>query len=281
MRDELIDVGEVRLHVVRDGAGPPVLLLHGFPEFWMWRRQIEALAHAGLTAIAPDLRGYGESDKPRGIGSYSSEKLLADIDGLLAALGHERVALVGHDWGGALAWAYAASRPQRVDKLVILNAPHPTLFFERHLRSWRQLRKSWYMFFFVMPWLPERWSMAPGRMEKQLRKYGARQDRITREMIDRYEENMRRPGAATAMINYYRAAMLNPRPVLARITVPTKIILGQDDPVLGPEVLDGIEDYVDDVSIERVRGAGHWVETEAAEEVSRALVELLRPGARS
>jgi pimeloyl-ACP methyl ester carboxylesterase len=267
----------VKLHVVSDGDGAPVLLLHGFPEsWWTWRHQIAALAGAGFCAIAPDQRGYGQSDKPRGVSSYQVDKLLGDLDGLLDALGHRRVTVVGHDWGGALAWSYAALRPERVAKLVIMNSPHPTLFMQRYLWRLAQLRKSWYMFFFILPSLPERWVLRRGFIERILKSAAVNRDAISGELVARYDAEFRRPGVATAAINWYRAAMTSRRAPLPKINAPTKIIWGAGDPVLGPELLDGIEEWVADVSIHLVPGAGHWVESEAPDEVNRELIAFLR-----
>src|SRR5262245_58570023 len=148
-------VNSVRLHYAEAGEGPLVVLLHGFPEFWYsWRHQIKGLAAAGFRVIAPDLRGYNESDKPPGIASYRLELLTQDIVELIQHAGEKRAHVVGHDWGGGIAWWLAMQNPQVVERLVILNAPHPVAFF-RELRRPAQLLKSWYMFFFQLPWLPE------------------------------------------------------------------------------------------------------------------------------
>src|SRR3954449_2631161 len=148
-------VNGVRLHYVEAGAGPLVVLLHGFPEFWYsWRHQIPALAAAGFRVVAPDMRGYNRSDKPRGVRAYSGDALTGDVAKLIRACGAERAVVVGHDWGAAVAWQFAMAYPALLERLVIMNAPHPARFL-RALRTWRQARKSWYMFFFQLPWLPE------------------------------------------------------------------------------------------------------------------------------
>jgi len=149
------DVGEVRLHGVEAGRGPLVLLLHGFPEFWYgWRHQIPPLAAAGYRVVAPDLRGYNRSDPPRGIRNYRMASLIGDVEGLIRVLGEDRAVVVGHDWGGVVAWETAMRFPARVEGLVVLNAPHPAAF-ARELRTLDQLRRSWYAFFFQIPGLPE------------------------------------------------------------------------------------------------------------------------------
>src|SRR5690242_12831972 len=149
-----VDVGEVRLHVADAGNGPLVVLLHGFPEFWYtWRRQIPALAQAGFHAVAPDMRGYNLSDKPAGVRAYRVPALVEDVAGLIRACGAARATVIGHDWGGLVAWAFAMEHPEMLDRLVILNSPHPRAM-ARAIRTPRQFLKSWYMMFFQIPWLP-------------------------------------------------------------------------------------------------------------------------------
>ena len=144
------------MRAVLAGEGPLVVLLHGFPDFWLgWRRQIEALAQAGFRVVVPDLRGYNLSDKPKGLASYSTDKLVSDVLGLMAHLGAETASIVGHDWGGIIAWSVARRRPEKVDKLVVLNAPHPGAYVEA-LRGTAQILKSWYVFAFAVPFIPER-----------------------------------------------------------------------------------------------------------------------------
>src|SRR3954451_16988189 len=157
LQDRDVTVNGVRLHYVETGEGPLVVLLHGFPEFWWtWRHQIPALAAAGFRVVALDMRGYAESGKPPRWQDYRMEILAADVARLIAALGEERAHVVGHDWGAAVAWMVATLHPERVERLAILNVPHPARM-ERALRtSPRQLLHSWYMFFFQIPWLPER-----------------------------------------------------------------------------------------------------------------------------
>ena len=158
MEHQYIETNGIRLHVVQDGPkdGPLVILLHGFPEFWYgWRQQIPFLVSAGYQVWAPDQRGYNLSDKPDGIAAYSIKVLAADVVGLIDASGRKQVFLIGHDWGAAVAWTVANKYPERLLKMVILNVPHPAVMIKFLRRSFAQLRKSWYMFFFQLPWLPE------------------------------------------------------------------------------------------------------------------------------
>ena len=150
--------GGVTLHVVRAGAeGPAVVLLHGFPEFWYsWRHQIDPLVDAGFSVVAPDLRGYNLSDRPREVGAYRLDHLVEDVAAVMRATGRARAHVVGHDWGGVIAWALAGAHPELVDKLVIMNAPHARSYVETVRRSLRQMLRSWYVLFFQLPLLPER-----------------------------------------------------------------------------------------------------------------------------
>jgi pimeloyl-ACP methyl ester carboxylesterase len=282
VNERTIDVGEVRLHVVSDGpveGAKTVLLLHGFPEFWYsWRHQIEALAGAGYHVVVPDLRGYNLSDKPEGVQAYRLSRLAGDLDGLIAALGRERVHLVGHDWGASLAWYYAAERPERVERLAILNGPHP-LIMTRALRTWTQMRKSWHVFFFQLPRLPEWMVLREGYIARGLRSLAVKQDAFTDEDLARYDEAMARPGAATATINWYRAAVRGGEVSTKAIGCPTLVIWGEGDPSLGPSLLDGLDRLVTDLHLVRIPGAGHWVQQEAPAEVSRELLAFFRDSA--
>ena len=159
LREGYADLGDVRLHYVEAGEGPLVVLLHGFPEFWFsWRFQIPALAAAGFRVVAPDMRGYNLSSRPAEVAAYDTDRLAADVRGLIRELGAERALLAGHDWGGAVAWITAMNHPEVVERLAILNVPHPRRMLQG-LRTPRQLAKSWYFLAFQVPWLPER---APG-----------------------------------------------------------------------------------------------------------------------
>lgn len=275
--DQRVDVGEVRLHVVTEGEGPPVLLLHGFPEHWYsWRHQMNALGAAGFQSIAPDLRGYDLSDKPRGVDAYRLERLETDVLGLLDALGHQSAHVVGHDWGGALAFSFAAHHPERVEKLVVMNAPHPRAMV-RGLSRPSQLLRSWYMFFFQLPWLPERRVLAPGFIRQAMRGMAVHKERFPDAELAKFEEAIARPGAATAALNWYRAAFRNLRgPPLPRITRPTLVLWGEQDRALGPELLEGMDRYFTDLRIERIPDASHWVQQDAPEKVNRALLAFLR-----
>jgi len=302
----------VRIHFVEAGEGPPVVLLHGFPEFWYsWRRQMEALAEAGFRAVAPDQRGYNRSGKPRGVDAYRVDELAADVAALIRHVGAERAAVAGHDWGGAVAWHLARHRPDVLDRLVILNAPHPEIF-RRHVRSPGQLLRSWYVLFFQLPLLPELAFRAfdYAILDRILRREPVRPGAFDEEDIRRYRHALDRPGALTAAINWYRAAFRdgmmaggagqparrdsdgdgagrdaeggsgsvpNRRP-RDPVQVPTLVIWGMRDRYLGPELLEGLDRWVGDLRVERITDASHWVLADAPERVGDLMLDFLRAG---
>jgi epoxide hydrolase 4 len=278
------DVGAgVRLHYVEAGPadGPPVVLLHGFPEFWYaWRRQLPALAAAGFRAVAPDMRGYNLSDKPRGRRAYSTDRLADDVAGLIRALGADSAHVVGHDWGGVAAYATAMRHPAVVRRLVVLNVPHPARMIAA-LRTIRQLRKSWYVFMFQIPALPERLLARDNHsFAKRSLRAGTAPGTFSAEDLDLYAQAWSHPGALTGMLNYYRAIPLRtPRQTLAAmtpITAPTLVIWGERDAYIGSELAAPEPRWVTDVRVQRIPEATHWVQHEAPERVNELLVEFLR-----
>jgi epoxide hydrolase 4 len=282
-REGFAELSEVRLHYVEAGEGPLVVLLHGFPEFWYsWRHQIPALAAAGFRVVAPDMRGYNLSSKPVGVSAYAYDKLAGDIAELIAERGERSALLAGHDWGGAVAWMTAMYHPQSIERLAILNLPHPRRLL-RAFRDPRQLVRSWYMFFFQLPRLPERlsqignWEMLRRPLERD-----SRPGAFTPADMERYMEAWSQPGAPTAMLNYYRAALRQtPWTAEARmrpIAAPTRIIFGETDHYLRHQLA---EPYPGDVpNLERVvrlPGVSHFAQNDAPEEVNRLLIEFFSP----
>jgi pimeloyl-ACP methyl ester carboxylesterase len=280
LRHGYAELAEARLHYVEAGDGPLVVLLHGFPEFWFsWRDQIPALASAGFRVVAPDMRGYNLSSRPAGVAAYDVDRLAADVRDLIRERGAERALLVGHDWGGAVAWRTAMVHPEVVERLAILNCPHPRRFL-RGVRHPRQLAKSWYMFVFQLPWLPERLARAGNWW---LFRYGfehdARPEAFSASDIATYVEAWEQPGAATATINYYRALIReSPRRTEARIrpvAAPTLVVWGERDRALGPELAE--PDPIDVPNLEhvvRLPSASHWVQHDESERVPELLVEF-------
>jgi pimeloyl-ACP methyl ester carboxylesterase len=281
MAHRWIDVGGLRLHCVEAGTGPLVVLLHGFPEFWYaWRHQIPALADAGYRVVAPDLRGYNTSDKPSRVRDYRPWVLVQDVADLIVALGGGSAAVAGHDWGGGLAWLLAMQHPKRVERLVLLNAPHPVRFL-KGLRSPRQLRRSWYILAFQLPWLPERLVAARDFhvLRWILRHQPIRPGAFTAQDIDRYVVAAAQPGALRAAINYYRAAFrANPLAQahgLRRVDIPTLIIWGDQDRSLGRELAEPDRVWVPDVRVERIAEASHWVQADDPERVNQLMMDFL------
>lgn len=266
------DTGTIRIHVAEEGEGKPVILLHGFPEGWFsWRAQMSALAPAGFRAIAPDLRGYGESDKPRGIANYKASLIAGDIGALVRSLGVGPVPVVGHDWGGPIAYRVAMDHPDDVSRLVIMNGPHP-LHFTRLLRTNAAQRKSsWYIFFFQLPFLPERMMLREGTMKRLFA--GA----MTGDVVAEYERAFAREGVATAALNFYRAARLRDRAPKTRVIDKELLVVwGMRDRALVAANLEGLEEFAPRVRIERLPNVGHFVQQESPDEVSAILLRELR-----
>jgi epoxide hydrolase 4 len=280
LEDRFVVVDGVRLHYVEAGAGPLVVLLHGFPEFWWsWRRQIPALVEAGFRVVAVDQRGYALSDRPTSWRDYRIERLAADIDGLIAALGEERAHVVGHDWGAAVAWTVASLHPERVERLAILNVPHPARMEQALRTSPRQLLHSWYMFFFQIPWLPERLMRAGGRRTLENAYGDARPGAFTDADLDRYAQALLGPGGLKGPIDWYRAALRRSpratRRLYRPIPAPTLVIWGEQDRFLGAELAEPDPQLVPDVRVERLPNASHWVQHDEPEAVNRLLVDFL------
>jgi pimeloyl-ACP methyl ester carboxylesterase len=258
-------------------SGRLALLLHGFPECWFsWRAQLPLLARLGWRAWAPDLRGYGESDRPPRVADYAIERLLDDVSGLIAGSGARETLLVGHDWGGVIAWYFAMRRPREIARLCVMNLPHPACM-ERALRG-RQLLRSWYALFFQLPWLPEKLLAAGDYRAIRQAFVGMAVDksRFPQEVLDVYRDNAARPGALRAMLNYYRALLRGgSRRQRAlgypRIETPTLMIWGEEDRALGLETTYGTEQYVADLVLRTLPGVSHWVQQEAPETVNAML----------
>ena len=271
-----VRVNGVRLHCMVEGEGPLVLLLHGFPETsHAWRKQIPALAKR-FRVVAPDLRGYGRSEKPRGIDAYRTPVLVEDIATLIHAFGTERAHVVGHDWGGGVAWGLAILRPEVVNRLAVLNCPHPAIMQKALRSNWTQIRKSWYIFAFQLPWLPE-WALSRSgakALKDSLRR-SAKPGTFSDADLDDYARAFSAPGAATGAINYYRAAARSRVPS-GKIRAPTLLIWAEDDFALGMELTRGIDDLFETTPrVEYVPDTSHWVMEERPEVVNRLLLEFL------
>ena len=280
LRDGYANLADARLHYVEAGEGPLVVLLHGFPEFWFsWRFQIPPLVAAGFRVVAPDMRGYNLSSRPSKASAYDIDRLAADVRDLIRERGAERALLAGHDWGAAAAWVAAMNHPEVVERLAILNAPHPRRMLHG-LRRPRQLARSWYMLFFQLPWLPELAARAGGWWGwRRLFENEARPGAFMPQDIERYVEAWSQPGAPTGMINYYRAALRQtPGRAEARIRpveTPTLVIWGQRDRHLGAELAEPERADVPNLErIVRLPEPSHWVHQDEPERVSQLLVDF-------
>lgn len=280
IRTRRIEANGLSFVVDEVGEGDDVaLLLHGFPESRRcWRHQLPALAQCGWRAVAADLRGYGSSSRPKGRSAYRIEHLVADAEALFDALGARRRLLIGHDWGGIVAWAFAM-RQAPLDGLVVLNAPHPAVFHRVIRSSWRQRFRSWYVPFFQLPWLPEQLLTVDhaAAVERALRKSARRPDTFPPEILAHYRDNAAEPGAITAMLNYYRANVSDLGAGKAsQVAAPTLLIWGEQDVALGPELVAPTAEYVPNLTVQRLPGVSHWVQEEAPDEVNAALTAWLR-----
>ncbi len=284
MRERFVDSGDVRIHVVEQGPenGRPVLFLHGFPEFWWsWRHQLDACAEAGFRAVAMDLRGFGESDRPTDVAAYALANSFGDVGAVVESLGGS-VALVAHDWGGALGWAYTALSPANVERAVVMNLPHPNTY-RNVAHNLAQLQASWYMFFFQFEGVAEEVMSRNGFELFREWFYDTASVKLAESDIARYIEVFSRPGALTAGLNWYRANvppgnfLSEQRLELPAITCPAMLLWGLDDAYLsfdlgrrsgehvsGPFVLHALPD------------TGHWIQQERPDEVNELLLTFLQ-----
>jgi pimeloyl-ACP methyl ester carboxylesterase len=276
-----ITTNGVRLHVVQAGPreGPLVILLHGFPEFWYgWRNQIDFLAESGYRVWVPDQRGYNRSDKPPGIAAYRIDLLAADIIGLIDAAGRERASVVGHDWGGGVGWRLAGAYPQRLDRLVVLNMPHPVVFRQHLKKSLRQFVKSLYVLLFQIPRLPEaRLRASNWRLAERTLRDSSRPGAFTTEALALYRETWSQPGAITAMLHWYRAAIQKPPAPLEdpHIQVPTLLLWGARDRFLGKEMAQPSIELCRHGELVFLEEATHWIQHEEPARVNALLRSFL------
>lgn len=272
---QCIHANGVDFNVATAGEGERLALcLHGFPESsFSWRFQIPLLTQLGFRVWAPDLRGFGQTSKPAGVGSYSQETLEADVAALIEASGAKEVVLIGHDWGALIAWNYAMFGRVPIAKLIVMNVPHPAILAEQ-IFNLRQLLRSWYIFFFQLPWLPE-WLLSRNNcaaIAASIRDTAADKTRFSADILRVYQQSAAQPGALTAMVNYYRAAVRNFNKMKKRgarqITIPTLFLWGEADKVLGIECTYGTEKHVDDLTFHRLPHVSHWIQQEAPEQVN-------------
>ncbi len=268
----------IRLHCAEQGEGALMLMLHGFPEFWYsWRHQIDEFS-TDYKVVAPDLRGYNDSEKPARVSDYQLSALVEDVRGLIEHYQCDRCILVGHDWGGAIAWQTAYAYPDLIDQLIVMNLPHPAKFFEG-LQTPQQLLRSWYFFFFQLPTLPE-WAIAWNDyelIEQAFKGMAKNPDAFSAEDINAFKDAAAKRGALTAMVNYYRNIFRTDmmRRDWPTLSIPTLMIWGEDDTALGVELTHGTERYVEDLTLQYLPNCSHWVQQDQPERVNEYMRDFL------
>jgi pimeloyl-ACP methyl ester carboxylesterase len=288
IKHDFAEVNGLRLHYAHAGEGPLILFCHGFPEFWYaWRRQLAEFGRDHL-AVAPDLRGYNHSSKPESVEHYQSKHLIADIGAFARHFTDEKFVLVAHDWGGAAAWAFAIAHPERLKKLVIINAPHPVLFARELAHNRAQQEASQYIRFFRTGEAEEKLCADDFALLEKFA-FGRWSNSNPFSQADRtaYREAWSQPGALTGGLNYYRAMRVEPPlpgdtldlssvvPSRYRVNVPTLVIWGERDKALLTSLLDGLDDFVPDLTLRRIPEGSHWVVHEHPERVNGFIREFL------
>jgi epoxide hydrolase 4 len=279
----MVDANGLTFEVDECGSGSKfALLLHGFPESkFSWRFQIPLLVKLGYRVWAPNLRGYGKTSKPEGVKAYHIDRLVDDVAGLIDAAGAKETLLVAHDWGAVIAWNVAIRKTRPLERLIIMNVPHPACFL-REIRHLDQLRRSWYIFAFQVPFLPE-WRLLANDAAVVARAFTAMavdRSRFPKEVTDEYRRSAQEPGAATAMVNYYRALTRPPFPSsrqMNTVDVPTLMIWGASDKALSNATTNGTDQYVSDFTLRMLPNVSHWVQQEAPEKVN-AIMEAWLTG---
>ena len=292
MRQEKLQLSTgITMNVALAGPedAPPVILLHGFPESHRTWRELAPLLSGKLRLVMPDQRGFGDSDRPQEVGAYATETLLADLFALADALGIDRFALVGHDWGGAIAWAAAIKGDPRVERLAIVNSPHPLIFQKSLIEDDDQRAASQYIRAFREPGF-EKFVEGVGYEAFFDKSFSKHVDvaSIPAEERQHYIAQWSRPGALTSMLNWYRASkMVVPQPGITvdvpdlvlrafpKIHIPVRIVWGLEDKALLPIQLEGIGEIGDDVEVFPLKGVGHFAPWEAPEQVAEALRPFL------
>jgi pimeloyl-ACP methyl ester carboxylesterase len=276
---ETVEANGLRFHCARAGEGPLMLFLHGFPEYWaMWRPMLEHFGARGWCAVAPDLRGYNLSDKPAAVEDYRAKHLTADVLALAAHYTKDRFVLAAHDWGGAVAWGVAIAHPQRLSKLVMLNSPHPYLFWRELCNNPAQQKASEYMLFFRHA-KAER-VLSENGYERLLGAFTDLDEGARKALLEAWSQ----PGALTGGLNYYRASVMYPptpqdpgarklqlKPEDFVVRVPTLVLWGERDTALLPGCIEGIEAVVPDLKLVRVPEATHWIARERTDLVIREI----------
>lgn len=292
IKHDYVDINGIKLHYAACGSGPLMIFLHGFPEFWYgWKDQLTEFGQDHL-AVAPDMRGYNLSDKPAEVSAYQIPNLIMDVRALAESLGYQKFTLIGHDWGGAVAWAFALTFPEYLERLIIVNAPHPITFYRELINNPDQQAASQYMLMFRSPEAEEILSANNfGLFQETFLNSLLDKGHLTAEDCQAYLTAWAQPGALTGGLNYYRAAEIGPptgqedqdklQGLLKMlpnktVTVPTLVIWGEQDMYLLASELDGLEEYVPNVTIQRIPEGTHWVIHEQPTQVNNYIHEFLK-----
>ena len=291
-KGQYAEVNGIRLHYVSSGQGKLIMFVHGFPEFWFeWQKQLIEFGR-DYQAVAPDMRGYNLSDKPSDIEKYHVKDLIEDLRALAEHLGHEKIIMVGHDWGGAVAWSVAIRHPELLEKLIIINSPHPAVFARELLNNPDQQKASQYMLMLRSADAERVLSENNfARLTDVLVQFGSKWE-MSEEHRIKYIEAWSQPGALTGSLNYYRASPLYPptsksdedqistilnlpKEMLA-VKVPTLVIWGEQDRALLTGNLDGLEEYIEDLKVKRIPDGTHWVMHEQPELVNALIRDFIK-----
>jgi len=279
IHDETVEANGLRFHCARAGDGPLMLFLHGFPEYWaMWQPMLEYFGARGWCAVAPDMRGYNRSDKPAAVEDYRPKHLMADVLAIAAHYTQDKFVLVAHDWGGAVAWGVAIAHPQRLSRLVMLNSPHPYLFWRELCGNPAQQKASEYMNFFRLP-KAER-VLSENGYARLLQAFADIDPEARHALVQAWSQ----PGALTGGLNYYRASVMYPpspqdpgakklqlKPEDFVVRVPTLVLWGERDTALLPGCVEGLDAVVPDLKLVRVPEASHWIARERTDLVIREI----------
>ncbi|PAA86653.1 hypothetical protein BOX15_Mlig013242g1 [Macrostomum lignano] len=277
-KSSYLHLKDITLHCIENGdpRKPLLLLVHGFPEFWFsWRHQLDSDLAKNYRIVAIDMRGYGDSDKPRGVENYRIEKLVEDIRQAINSLGYDKCYLAGHDWGGAVVWSFAMAHPGMVTKLAVLNCPHPVAF-QTYIRSnLTQFLKSWYMFFFQLPCFPEWLITRQDLVSMDIALKGV----VNQQELDAFKYTFSSATALTGPINFYRAAFRYPSRGAEggsrkQLTVPTMLVFGANDKYITQEAAKLSGKYCSQMEFQLVPQASHWVQQDAPDQVNRLLIRF-------
>lgn len=278
---QFLESNGINLHIAVAGPedGPLVVLLHGFPEFWFgWKNQIQPLAEKGYRVVAPDQRGYNLSDKPEGIDNYTVDHLRDDVIGIIEHFKKESAIVIGHDWGGAVAWHLAATHPEYVDKLIVLNIPHPKAMPRVLKKNPLQWMKSSYIAFFQLPNLPEKaLGMGEFKTMQQSIEQTSKKNTFSPHEMEQYKAAWSQSDALTAMLNWYRAIRRGSFRQIpeTKIKVPVRIIWGLGDQFLSPMLAKESMSFCEEVNLAFVGEATHWIQHEQPDIVNRLIDQFI------